>query len=182
MIVAITGEPLTGKSYIAKKIIAQSSSWLRKKYKNVRFLMNQSQKIIVLGHYTTEGITQGIDALPLNCENDIITFIRLFKKLHEEYRFLIEGNRISENLLRYIKINNEIIIINLNVEIENIYARRLGRKINYSEAYINDTRQKISEIKRKMIYLEMKNDTINDSSKIVKVINEKIWKTKIKKK
>ena len=93
-VVAMIGEPASGKTTLMERFIGSMGDGRKFKYKKLRGIDFSSSKIIVLGEYFT-GTFAGTDRLSMAVQPDVESFIRKAKRKYPEYTIVFEGDRLG---------------------------------------------------------------------------------------
>lgn len=181
-IVAIGGEPGTGKTTLMKEILEKIESWPEngdtwheKKYgKLVPYLENGN--IICLGTYHYDEVFGGTDRMSMACQPEVIEFI---DSLPDDRLVMFEGDRLfNSSFLDYC---NQFDLSIYVLKATNLEERYKERGSDQNKTWLQGRRTKIANVTKnldlldKITYLE--NQTIVDMKNNV----ETIWAKRLNK-
>tara|TARA_R100000329_G_scaffold35345_2_gene33220 strand:+ start:5084 stop:5599 length:516 start_codon:yes stop_codon:yes gene_type:complete len=160
MIIALGGEPATGKTTILKKIIKSYLPFKSFKYGLVRGIMND--KLNVVGIYDNS-LFSGTDKLSMAVQPH---FLKFAEKRSNEV-ILFEGDRLFNQSL-FEKLDCEIIVI--KADKEEVSKRHIQRKDTQTEKFIKAKRTKIENIIQKNKVTIFNNNNDKEQEQIIKHI------------
>ena len=160
MIIAIGGEPASGKTTIMKSIIKDYMPFKTFKYGLVRGIKNN--KINIVGIYD-KSLFSGTDKLSMAVQPHFLKFV---EKCSNEV-ILFEGDRLFNQSL-FDKVDCEIIVIKANKE--EVHKRHIQRKDTQTEKFIKAKRTKIENIIQKNKVTIFSNDNNEEQEQIIKHI------------
>tara|TARA_R100000773_G_C4195107_1_gene99571 strand:- start:315 stop:845 length:531 start_codon:yes stop_codon:yes gene_type:complete len=161
-IIAIGGEPATGKTTIMKEIIKDYMPFRKFKYGLVRGIANN--KLNIVGVYDKINcLFSGTDQLSMAVQPQFLKFV---EKCSNEV-ILFEGDRLFNQSL-FDKVDCEIIVIKANKE--EVHKRHIQRKDTQTEKFIKAKRTKIENIIQKNKVTIFSNDNNEEQEQIIKHI------------
>lgn len=160
MIIALGGEPATGKTTIIKRIIKDYMPFKSFKYGLVRGIMND--KLNVIGIYDNS-LFSGTDKLSMAVQPH---FLKFAEKRSNEV-ILFEGDRLFNQSL-FEKLDCEIIVI--KADKEEVSKRHIQRKDTQTEKFIKAKRTKIENIVQKNKVTIFNNNNDKEQEQIIKHI------------
>lgn len=144
-IIAIIGQPGTGKTTLMKKIISHFGDWESKEeIKLVNTLYNKANDLYIIGKYKEDEIFAGTDKLSMAVMPQAIKFIQEINS-----NILFEGDRLTSSKFfdEILKCKNtELHIIILYTSDEILKQRYLERGSNQSELFLKGRKTKIDNI------------------------------------
>ena len=161
-IIAIGGEPASGKSTLMKFILKQYKPLKTFKYGLVRGLYNKENNLYFLGIYDNS-VFCGTDKLSMAVQPH---FLKLLKELPEAI-FVFEGDRLFNQSL-FDKQECEIVVLSVTDQTKK--ERHKQRNDNQSDQFKKSKKTKIKNILSKNKVTIIKNDTEDDNQKAKKII------------
>lgn len=161
-IIAIGGEPASGKSTLMKYILKQYKPLKTFKYGLVRGLYNKENNLYFLGIYDNS-IFCGTDKLSMAVQPH---FLNLVEKLPKA-TFVFEGDRLFNQSL-FDKKDCEIIVLNVTEETNK--ERHKKRNDKQTEQFKKSKKTKIKNILSKNKVTILNNDTEEDNKKVKETI------------
>jgi len=161
-IIAIGGEPASGKSTLMKYILKQYKPLKTFKYGLVRGLYNEENNLYFLGIYDNS-VFCGTDKLSMAVQPD---FLNLVEKIPEA-TFVFEGDRLFNQSL-FDKKDCEIIVLNVTEKTNE--ERHKKRNDNQTEKFKKSKKTKIKNILSKNKVTLLNNDTEEDNKKAKETI------------
>ena len=159
-IIAIGGEPATGKTTIMKRIIKDYMPFKTFKYGLVRGMAND--KLNIVGIYD-KSLFSGTDKLSMAVQPHFFKFV---EKCSNKV-ILFEGDRLFNQSL-FDKVDCEIIVIKANKE--EVHKRHIQRKDTQTEKFIKAKRTKIENIIQKNKVTIFNNNNDKEQEQIIKHI------------
>lgn len=171
-IIAIGGEPATGKTKLVTKIKG-NRDFKGKEFKKI-LKYEQRKNIIIFGSYKGEKF-DGTDRLAMNVQPIAIEFI----KKHEKKNIIIifEGDRLFNNSFLDVINNYESAIIIIDTDKKIKFKRHIDRDDTQSKVFLKGRKTKIHNIYNKhhpIVFMNNnKKDLENNIEKIKKIISTK---------
>lgn len=183
-VIAIGGEPATGKTTLMFKIISMADDWVvAKPEKLLDVMYSDKLRLYILGKYeNNDNLFQGTDRLSMAVQPDAERF---FSTLEYESNIngsavnvIFEGDRLFnskllDRLSSWFPESFRAYVLTASKDIKN--KRHLDRKDNQDEKFKNSRATKISNIKSSLTLLDyvhvVKNESQEDQSEIIKKIN-----------
>ena len=171
-VIAMGGEPATGKTTLMFKLISMADDWeVIKPQKLLDAMYSKKLNLYILGKYANDGnVFQGTDRLSMAVQPDAIEF---FESL-ETGNVIFEGDRLfnGKMLDRLSELfPNDFKVLILTVKDSTLDQRHIDRKDDQDDKFKNSRKTKISNIMGSltlMDYIEtMVNENLEDQSKII---------------
>ncbi len=179
-VIAMGGEPATGKTTLMFKLISMADDWQTvKPEKLLDAMYSKKLNLYILGKYVNDGnVFQGTDRLSMAVQPDATAF---FSNLSYEsnadghsVNVIFEGDRLfnGKMLDRLSELfPNDFKILILTVKDSTLDQRHIDRKDDQDDKFKNSRKTKISNIMGSltlMDYIEtMVNENLDDQSKII---------------
>jgi len=179
-VIAMGGEPATGKTTLMFKLISMADDWQTvKPEKLLDAMYSKKLNLYILGKYVNDGnVFQGTDRLSMAVQPDATAF---FSNLAYEsnadghsVNVIFEGDRLfnGKMLDRLSELfPNDFKILILTVKDSTLDQRHIDRKDDQDDKFKNSRKTKISNIMGSltlMDYIEtMVNENFDDQSKII---------------
>jgi hypothetical protein len=179
-VIAMGGEPATGKTTLMFKLISMADDWVTcKPEKLLDAMYSKKLNLYILGKYVNDGnVFQGTDRLSMAVQPDADKF---FSSLayemnveNESINVIFEGDRLfNGKMLDSLAsmIPNDLKILILTVKDSTLDQRHIDRKDDQDDKFKNSRKTKISNIMSSltlMDYIEtMVNENIDDQAKII---------------
>jgi hypothetical protein len=179
-VIAMGGEPATGKTTLMFKLISMADDWVTSKPEKLLDAMySKKLNLYILGKYVDDGnVFQGTDRLSMAVQPDATAF---FSNLAYEsnadghsVNVIFEGDRLfnGKMLDRLSELfPNDFKILILTVKDSTLDQRHIDRKDDQDDKFKNSRKTKISNIMGSltlMDYIEtMVNENLDDQSKII---------------
>lgn len=160
-IIAIGGEPATGKTTLMKRIIKDNMPFKRIKYKLLRAIKNE--EMCIVGIYDNS-MFSGTDKLSMAVQPDFINFVNKC----DSKTILFEGDRLFNQSL-FDKLMCDIVVIQADKEV--VHNRHIERKDTQTEKFIKAKRTKISNIIANNEVKVFSNNNMQEQQIIVEHIN-----------
>ena len=178
-VIAMGGEPATGKTTLMFKLISMADDWqIVKPQKLLDAMYSKKLNLYILGKYANDGnIFQGTDRLSMAVQPDAERF---FSELWDaNTNVIFEGDRLfNAKLLDKLAhtFPTEFKIIILRVKNSTLDQRHIDRKDDQDDKFKNSRKTKISNIMGSlelMDYIEtMVNENLEDQAKIINNIKK----------
>jgi hypothetical protein len=171
-VIAMGGEPATGKTTLMFKLISMADDWeVIKPQKLLDAMYSKKLNLYILGKYANDGnVFQGTDRLSMAVQPDAVSF---FESL-DTGNVIFEGDRLfnGKMLDRLSELfPNDFKILILTVKDSTLDQRHIDRKDDQDDKFKNSRKTKISNIMGSltlMDYIEtMVNENLDDQSKII---------------
>jgi hypothetical protein len=176
-VIAMGGEPATGKTTLMFKLISMADDWqMVKPQKLLDAMYSEKLNLYILGKYETgDNVFQGTDRLSMAVQPDAVAF---FESL-ENKNVIFEGDRLfnGKMLDRLSELfPNDFKVLILTASHNTKEQRHVDRKDDQDDKFKNSRATKISNIMGSltlMDYIEtMVNENLDDQSKIIDVIRK----------
>lgn len=176
-VIAMGGEPATGKTTLMFKLISMADDWqVVKPQKLLDATYSKKLNLYILGKYENDGnVFQGTDRLSMAVQPDAVAF---FESI-EDANVIFEGDRIfnGKMLDRLSELfPNDFKVLILTASHNTKEQRHVDRKDDQDDKFKNSRATKISNIMGSltlMDYIEtMVNENLDDQSKIIDVIRK----------
>lgn len=171
-VIAMGGEPATGKSTLMFKLISMADDWKTiKPEKLLDAMYSEKLNLYILGKYENDGnVFQGTDRLSMAVQPDADKF---FSNL-ESGNVIFEGDRLfNGKMLEKLAdlFPNDFKMIILTVKDSTLDQRHIDRKDDQDDKFKNSRKTKISNICGSLVlmdYIEtMVNENLDDQSKVI---------------
>jgi hypothetical protein len=171
-VIAMGGEPATGKTTLMFKLISMADDWETiKPQKLLDAMYSKKLNLYILGKYANDGnVFQGTDRLSMAVQPDAEKF---FESL-ENANVIFEGDRLfNGKMLDSLqdKFPNDLKVLILTVKDSTLDQRHIDRKDDQDDKFKNSRKTKISNIMSSltlMDYIEtMVNENLDDQAKII---------------
>ena len=169
-ILALIGEPATGKSSIARNLIRELSLGEPLSYGLLRGTQHHKQKIIVFGLYPENEIFGGTDRLSMAVQPDAEKFLRYI----HDWNIFFEGDRLGNiKFLSFCKMVCETKIISLKCSSQTKLHRHLKRNDTQSDRFLKSRQTKIRNITEYFVDVEVEtNETAADLERLTRKIKD----------
>jgi len=174
-IIAMGGEPATGKTTLMFKLISMADDWeVIKPQKLLDAMYSKKLNLYILGKYANDGnVFQGTDRLSMAVQPDAENF---FADLWDakDVNVIFEGDRLFnakllEKLSHTFPTGFKILI--LRAKDSTLDQRHIDRKDDQDDKFKNSRKTKISNIRSSLVlmdYIEvMVNENFEDQQKII---------------
>lgn len=172
-LIAVGGEPATGKTTLMFKIIDMADDWeVCKPEKLLDALYSKKLNTYILGKYEKGSTFQGTDRLSMAVQPNAEQFI---VKL-EDTNVLFEGDRLfNSSFLEHIaRLTEQLQIIVLEVKNDVVKQRHIDRADDQDDKFINSRRTKIANISSSLVLMDyinvMQNNDVVDQQNIINFI------------
>lgn len=184
-VIAMGGEPATGKTTLMFKLISMADDWVTcKPEKLLDAMFSKKLNLYILGKYVNDGnVFQGTDRLSMAVQPDADKFFStLAYEMSAEnlsVNVIFEGDRLfnGKMLDRLSELfPNEFKVLVLTVKDSTLDQRHIDRKDDQDDKFKNSRKTKISNIMGSltlMDYIEtMVNENLDDQAKIIEYIKK----------
>jgi hypothetical protein len=171
-VIAMGGEPATGKTTLIFKLISMADDWkVVKPQKLLDAMYSEKLNLYILGKYENDGnVFQGTDRLSMAVQPDAEKF---FNEL-SDVNVIFEGDRLfNAKMLDFLseKFPEGFKVLILTVKNSTLDQRHIDRKDDQDDKFKNSRKTKISNIRSSltlMDYIEvMVNENLDDQQKIL---------------
>ena len=176
-VIAMGGEPATGKTTLMFKLISMADDWqVVKPEKLLDAMYSKKLNLYILGKYANDSnVFQGTDRLSMAVQPDAVAFFESIK----DANVIFEGDRLfnGKMLDRLSELfPNDFKVLVLTASHDTKEQRHVDRKDDQDDKFKNSRATKISNIMGSltlMDYIEtMVNENLDDQSKIIDVIRK----------
>jgi hypothetical protein len=152
-VIAIGGEPATGKSTILRRVIealGPSEPFVNRDGRaKIVGTTHALAKAIVLGDYSTGQVFEGTDKFSMACQPDVYAFIAAISLSFPNWTIYFEGDRLfNGEMIKWLRaqksINPKIILI--EADEERLALRHIIRGDKQSATWLKGRRKKIFNI------------------------------------
>lgn len=176
-VIAMGGEPATGKTTLMFKLISMANDWkVSKPQKLLDVMYSEKLNLYVLGKYENDGnIFQGTDRLSMAVQPDADKFFT--DMASKDYNVIFEGDRIFnakmlERLGDLFPESFKILILESSEEEK--HKRHVDRKDDQDDKFKNSRATKISNIRSSLVLMDyidvFKNENLVDQQNIINTI------------
>jgi len=174
-IIALGGEPATGKTTLMFELIKKTDDWqIVKPEKLLDAMYSEKLKTYILGKYEKDGNTfQGTDRLSMAVQPDAVKFLKSAKDVN----VIFEGDRLfnSKFIDSIGEVTEDYKVLILKAKDSTLDQRHIDRKDDQDDKFKNSRKTKISNIMSSLTLLDyievMSNETFEDQSKIINYIS-----------
>ena len=160
-IIAIGGEPATGKSTLIKCFM-QHMDWVEKEeIKLVPTLYNERNNLHILGKYPDGEPFGGTDRYSMAVQPQAVKFIQ-----NTNANILFEGDRLfNQTFLEFLSDlpDTDLKIIYLEAQDKTIAERHISRKDSQSEIFKKGRRTKIENLQSNMVLMGYSNTWVHEN-------------------
>ena len=169
-IIAIGGEPATGKTEIIRKIRENENKPKVKSFGLLQYEVVRSRKTIYLGRYKGHKF-DGTDRLSMAVQGDAKKFMKIAENRYSGYTIIFEGDRLfNKSFLTFLfKYQPVIIIVATSEKIAK--SRHKKREDTQKQTFLKSRKTKILNIAAKFPYIRVYNNNKEDLKNIVNLIN-----------
>lgn len=179
-VIAMGGEPATGKTTLMFKLLERADDWkVCKPQKLLDAMYSEKLNTYVLGKYEKDGnIFQGTDRLSMAVQPDAVKFIDEMKLSTKEVNVIFEGDRLfNGKFIDHIADNaSDFRVLVIKAPHDVVEQRHVDRKDNQDDKFKNGRKTKIENICSSLTLLDyihvMQNANFEDQSKIIDYIAE----------
>lgn len=156
-IIAIGGEPASGKTSLMRGVLKNFDDLKKFKYKLVRGYYSAKQNIYIIGIYNNE-LFSGTDKLSMAVQPNFIEFLPKTK----DATILFEGDRLFNQSL-FEKVDCQIFILETDDNIK--HQRHIDRNDSQDQKFLKAKKTKIANIKNKNNFELLINNSPSDLQK-----------------
>lgn len=174
-IIAIGGEPGTGKTTLVRNFISTIYDWQKvQPVKLLPCMYSQSKDCYLFGKYDDGEVFAGTDKLSMAVQPNAIEFVK-----STQSNIIFEGDRLfNRSFLEFLMTQpGELTVLYLKTSDGVLKERYKERKSNQSEKFLKGRRTKYSNLIRAfdiMPYaVEMQNETPSQAEKILEFLTKK---------
>lgn len=177
-VIAIGGEPATGKTTLMFKLIAMADDWQTvKPQKLLDAMYSKKLNLYILGKYANDGnVFQGTDRLSMAVQPDAEKFFTELK----DANVVFEGDRLFNGKLLDLLSSSyqpeDFKVLVLKVKDSTLDQRHIDRKDDQDDKFKNSRKTKISNIMASLTLMDyidiMPNENPSDQQKIMNTIVE----------
>jgi dephospho-CoA kinase len=176
-ILAIGGEPCTGKTTLVKRFVNECGLSFTKKRVNklLDLLHNEEKSIYILGVYDDNvGTFQGTDKLSMAVQPDVVDFLNNLKT----GTVIFEGDRLFNNkMMNHLSDNfgEDLMVLVLKASDDILNERHIDRNDDQSDSFKQSRRTKVNNIMTNldlMNHLVVKNNnTKEEMEEVFELVN-----------
>lgn len=175
-VIAMGGEPATGKTTLMFKLISMTDDWqIIKPEKLLDAMYSKKLNLYILGKYVNDGnVFQGTDRLSMAVQPDAEKF---FSNLNDSVNVIFEGDRLFngkllDKLSEWYPSSFKVLVLTAKKSIKE--QRHLDRKDDQDDKFKNSRATKISNITSSLTLMDyidvMPNENLVDQQKIMNTI------------
>jgi dephospho-CoA kinase len=166
MIIAIGGEPASGKTTLVKSVLRNLGQGRKFKFKKLRGIYYNSKRTFVLGVYD-ESLFSGTDKLSMAVQPDVEEFVKSTMRKDRSYKIMFEGDRLFN--LSFLSMCQQwglkAFVIKCSDEQKKL--RHLTRGDDQSDSFLRSRATKVKNIQAKIDCKEVINETEENRSQFV---------------
>lgn len=182
-VIAVGGEPATGKTTLMFKLIDMVDDWVTcKPEKLLDALYSKTLNTYILGKYEKGSTFQGTDRLSMAVQPDAEKFISSLNYEDSDVNVIFEGDRLfNSKFLEHCSKNTKWFdIILLQVAADIVKQRHIDRNDTQTEKFINGRKTKLDNISSSLVLMDYisvrENNTVVDQQKIISdIVNYFKW-------
>jgi hypothetical protein len=176
-VIAMGGEPATGKTTLMFKLISMADDWqIVKPEKLLDAMYSAKLNLYILGKYETgDNVFQGTDRLSMAVQPDAMAFFESIK----DANVIFEGDRLfnGKMLDRLMELfPNDFKVLILTASHDTKEQRHVDRKDDQDDKFKNSRKTKISNIMGSLMLMDyidvMVNENLDDQAKIIGYIKK----------
>lgn len=180
-VIAIGGEPATGKTTLMFKLISMADDWKSvKPEKLLDAMYSEKLNLYILGRYVDDGnVFQGTDRLSMAVQPDAEKFFSSLSSESNNVNVIYEGDRLfNAKLLEKLSdwFPEDLKILVLSTSHKTKEKRHRDRNDNQNEKFKTSRETKISNIMSSLVlmgYIDKQvNETLEDQSKIIDIVSQ----------
>lgn len=167
-IIAVGGEPATGKTTLMWRIIDTATDWKKiEPKKTLSAIRSESLNLTILGKYEKTEQFAGTDRLSMSVQPMATEFIK-----EATGNILFEGDRLFNRKFidSIIACSCPFTLVYIEASINELRNRHIGRKDTQTETFLKSRQTKYSNIVRSLDLMDVihtfKNDNIDDQTAI----------------
>ena len=182
-VIALGGEPATGKTTLIFKLIEMANDWeVCKPQKLLDAMYSKKLNLYILGKYERgDNVFQGTDRLSMAVQPDAVKFIDDMKV--KGANIIFEGDRLfNGKFLEHIADNvseDDFKVMVLRASHDEKEKRHVDRKDNQDDKFKNSRETKISNICSSLVLMgyihTLVNENYDDQKNIIEVIKTFFW-------
>lgn len=174
-VIAMGGEPATGKTTLMFKLISMADDWqVVKPEKLLDAMFSKKLNLYILGKYVNDGnVFQGTDRLSMAVQPDAEKFFASCKDVN----VIFEGDRLfNGKMLDSLSelFPNDFKILILTVKDSTLDQRHIDRKDDQDDKFKNSRKTKIANIRSSLMLMDyidvMVNENLDDQQKILNYV------------
>lgn len=175
-VIALGGEPATGKTTLMFKLISMADDWqVVKPQKLLDAMYSNKLNLYILGKYVNDGnVFQGTDRLSMAVQPDAEKFFMELDYDGNPVNVIFEGDRLfNAKMLEQLAaaFQEDFKILILKVKNDTLEQRHIDRKDDQDEKFKTSRKTKISNIRSSLVlmdYIEVAvNENLEDQQKIL---------------
>jgi hypothetical protein len=173
-VIAIGGEPATGKTTLMFELIDSIDDWVTcKPEKLLDALYSKTLNTYILGKYEKGSTFQGTDRLSMAVQPDAEKFISNLHYENSNVNIIFEGDRLfNSKFLEHIsKHTKHFEILLLQAKPDIVKQRHIDRNDTQTEKFINSRKTKLENINSSLVLMDyinvMENNTYVDQQNII---------------
>jgi hypothetical protein len=174
-IIAMGGEPATGKTTLMFELIKMADDWkVVKPEKLLDAMWSEKLRTYILGKYEKDGNTfQGTDRLSMAVQPDAVKFLKSAKDVN----VIFEGDRLfnSKFIDSIGDVTEDYKVLILKAKDSILDQRHIDRKDDQDDKFKNSRKTKISNIMSSLTLLDyievMQNESFEDQKNIINFIS-----------
>ena len=174
-IIAVGGEPATGKTTLMWRIIDSVTDWQKiEPKKTLSAIRSESLNLTILGKYDRSEQFAGTDRLSMSVQPAAAEFIK-----EATGSILFEGDRLFNRKFidAIIACECSFSLIYIEASLEELHKRHVSRKDTQTETFLKSRRTKYSNIVRSLDLIDVvhtfKNNSLDDQTAIYSFIKSK---------
>lgn len=173
-ILAVAGQPGTGKTTLFRKFMANGEWQLVEPQKLVSSMYNAKTDTFVLGKYIDGEVFAGTDRLSMNAQPSVQEFVR-----NSNSNIIFEGDRLTNGKFYDFLLSlpdTKVKFFVLEAKPATLKQRYADRGSNQSETFLKGRETKIANITSNFEYMDyteiFKNENLEDQKTILKAIED----------
>ncbi len=174
-IIAVGGEPATGKTTLMWRIIDSATDWQKiEPKKTLSAIRSETLNLTILGRYDRTEQFAGTDRLSMSVQPAATEFIK-----EATGSILFEGDRLFNRKFidAIIACECSFSLIYIEASLEELHKRHVSRKDTQTETFLKSRRTKYSNIVRSLDLIDVvhifKNNSLDDQTAIYSFIKSK---------
>lgn len=147
MVIALIGEPASGKTSIVREIIRRMSPGVPFKSGLVYGTSHIKEKLLVLGKYAEGDVFSGTDQFSMAVQPEAEFWLQQFLFRKPDWSILFEGDRLgNKKFLKYCSDVTKLQIFLVLASEEKRSTRHVERKDSQSETFLKSRKTKVENI------------------------------------